>query len=160
MRQLSMMLALCLIGIGVPWAAAAEDCQYHVIRWNIADFDILEPPPGWDHCTSNPIRGTLKGQWFTCINWVDFFWSDDIWGDGISDKWVFKIFEWFETSDGEILMDGWRMIHDGEPFLQAGLSQIKGGTQAFEGATGVLVVAPNLPNRNDVVVFRGHICTP
>lgn len=164
MRHLVTAVVVCLVGIGVPWAAAAEDCQYQVIKLNLADRDLPEPPPGWDYCESYPIRGTLTGQWTTCIKWVDFFWSDDIWGDGVSDKWVFKNFDWFETSDGELLMDRWHMFHVGEPhmekLLQVGLSEITGGTQAFEGATGVLVIAPNLPNRNDVVVFQGHICTP
>ena len=165
MNRLLVSAGLFLLCVGVPLAADAEVCEYHQLQLDYGASEILETPlPGYDVCGVFPkIRGTLNGRFTSCISFADIFPSDVLWGDGDYDYAATKWYDVIETRDGDLFLDERTMLKLGAPdeiLFQVGLMEVTGGTGAFEGATGVLSLDQKWPNRLDLLVLKGYICTP
>jgi hypothetical protein len=135
----------------------AEDCKFHKFR---AKFELMDQPlADYDACYFNKLRGTINGQMISCYYGADFIPSDFLWTDGNYDYWAGKGDDFVETSKGDILMEE-RAIFDLEEELATGQAVVTGGTGAYENASGVLQFYNRYPNRLDLFVYEGWICTP
>ena len=120
---------------------------------------MSEPLAGYDVCYSGTVRGTLKGQLITCFSFADFYTSDSLWGDTNFVYWIAKGTSFLKTSKGEIFFEE-RGVYDFATELAAGQGEVTGGTGSYQGATGVLQFRNKWPNRLDLFVYEGQICTP
>ena len=154
-----MIVVALAFGAAVDWAspALAEDCTYHKFTGPTSLME--EPLPGYDVCYQGRVRGTLNGQLFSCFYVADFWASDWLWGDGNYDYFVSREFDLLETSKGTIEFVG-RAVYDIPAELATGLYLVTGGTGDYEGATGKMQFYNKYPNRLDLFVYEGRICTP
>lgn len=145
--------------VAVVWAGPglAEDCTYHKFTGPTSLME--EPLPGFDVCYQGRVRGTLNGQVFSCFYVADFWASDWLWGDGNYDYFVSREFDLLETSKGTIEFLG-RAVYDIPAELSTGLFVITGGTGEYEGATGKGQFYNKYPNRLEMFIYEGRICTP
>ncbi len=149
-----------LIGAAMPWAGAAQDCDYQTFQAHASSFEFVDPGD-FDGCAEwAKVTGTLNGTYTVCWNNADFISSDDIYGDGSTDFEAGKYHSWITTKNGTLEFDE-RSWYETEFGGEAGGAKIVGGTGAFENAFGAFQFYVAIPNlATGVLPFEGYICTP
>ena len=153
----SFLIAVLLVLFTAP--AIAQDCKYHNLKLDFKSYE--EPDPGdYDVCYRfNKVRGTLTGIFTSCKHDGEWYTTDDVWGDG-STLELGKYYSTFETPDGDLELRDY-VFADSE-FLgtESGFSTVIGGTDAFYGAFGNLMISEPMPDWKPFFELKGVICTP
>jgi len=154
-------LFLVLAIATLPSISAAQDCQYHKVKFEFKTASWLDPPISpYDACLEVPkIVGTLNGSYLVCLYNADFIPSPDIYGDTFPQILAEKYYSRISTNKGDIEFIEWAWF-DGDFGLETGFAKAVGGTGDFTDAFGSLSYMPRFPNLAPVIYLEGYICTP
>ena len=74
MRKISTITLLVLVGLAVPWFAAAQDCQYQTFKVDLSTTTMIVPPISpYDFCMEvSRVVGTINGSYQICMYYIDF----------------------------------------------------------------------------------------
>jgi len=160
MRKSLIVTLMVFVVAALPWAATAQDCQYHNAKIDFSTGANFESED-YDFCFGGAkLVGTLNGTYGYCGNFDTFVSSDTIFGDGWEQILTSKYDTWVETNKGTLEMRDWSW-YDGDFGVETGLVKVIAGTGAFEGAFGQLLWYPTWPNRGNFDnPLQGFICTP
>lgn len=161
MRKILMITQLVFLVVAVPCVAAAQDCQYHTFKIDLATATYLDPPTApYDGCLEvSKVVGTLNGTYRVCFYSDDFIPSSDIFLDDFPLVLAEKLYVWVSTKKGDIEGPAWGW-KDTETGIETGFAKITGGTGDFEDVTGYLTYSPRLPNLGTVNLIEGFLCSP
>lgn len=163
MKKSLVVIISVALGAFLIQPAAAENCQFHKMQLLNDTFVIFEEPlPGFDWCGRGRVLGTINGYTTSCLKWDDIKFSDDIWGDSDYRFVAVKFFNVFETNLGTFQADerAFLDLDSGSSNIAATMSEVTGGTGAYEGATGLLTMESTWPNEAKGQLYQGDICTP
>ena len=113
MKKSLVVTLLVLIGVAVPWAATAQDCQYHNFKIDLKTFAFLdEPIPPYEACWEyTKVVGTLGGHYVNCfmgeVSSTEIFQEEYGWEEGIIAN---KLFGFFETRRGTLFLREWNWV--------------------------------------------------
>ena len=169
MRKSAIISIIVLATVAAPWAASAENCEYHNFRLDYGSFAFLDVPlEDYDVCWEfTKTIGTLNGRLVTCMLYDETYCepgycigrtSDDIWTDGWTGMWARKYYSLIETEMGNLDLREWSWI-DSEFRLETGISKVIGGTGAFEEAFGAFSYFPGSPGNPNLFRYKGYVCT-
>ena len=161
MRKISTITLLFLVGLAVPWFAAAQDCQYQSFRVDPSTTTMIDPPIyPYDFCMEvSKVVGTINGSYQICMFYLDFVPSTNIFIEGLEQVQAGHFYATLTTKKGDIEIQGFAW-QDGDEGLETGYAKVMGGTGDFENATGYLSYRPRFPNPSQGMEVEGYTCTP
>ena len=153
-REILLLTAIILLTTSFAYA---QDCKYHNFKLDYKSYG--EPDPGdYSICYRfNKVRGTLTGIYTSCKHDGEWGTTHDVWGDG-STLELGKYYSTFETPDGDLEIQDY-VFFDAFLGTEAGFSTVIGGTDAFDGAFGTLMISEPSPDWKPFLELKGFICT-
>lgn len=137
----------------------SDRCVFHNILADSAKLTFLDPPlSGYDLCAVIPVTGTIVGRLISCLKSADVLTSDEVFHDGNTDFVAVRWHDVIESKRGTMIITerGWV---DMTSSIQSSVMSIVSGTEAYAGASGVLVSAPEFPHNVTTFRIRGNVCT-
>jgi hypothetical protein len=137
----------------------SDRCVFYNILGDFAKLTFLDPPlSGYDLCAVIPVTGSIVGRLVSCLKLADVLTSDDVFRDGNTDFVGVRWYDVMESKRGTMIITerGWV---DMTSSIQSSIMSIVGGTEAYVGASGVLVAAPEWSQDGMTFRIRGNVCT-